>query len=405
MRPRTEALVALVALVLLGALLSALGAGRQGEAVRQADPRASSLLATPLGARGLTDALERLGIDVRRLRRGLRQLRAEPGEATALVLLDPVFPVVGTEVELVRAWHDTTGGGLLLAGRGAAAVMECFGYGLDWRSFDSVEVRPPLEDGSAWPRAAGVLASRGDTIVTDSSRMEDVGVTQCVVPPIARVDTLLVSVTGRVAALRLQRQDTGGEVVIAADAGFFRNRALRETPAGPFALALFAGRYRQVLFEESHHGFSEGGSLAGATLAWSFRSPWGWAMWQASAVGLAALLAAAFRFGPARPAIQRRRRSPLEHVRALATALAAARGHDVAIAAIIEGLRRRLIPSPQRLRASQREWLESLGANLRSERSRTAVRALQTLTRPGQPPDGVLKAAHAVEDVWEELRP
>lgn len=408
MQARTEALLAGGALIAVVALAAALGA--RGNRLDQEDRRPSTFLSGPYGARGLAESLGRLGMDVRRERRGLRRLQPDTTVSgrTALVLLDPSEPIRGAEVEQVLAWADATPrGDMVLAGRGAAQVMRCFGYALDWRFFDSVEVVPPsFEAGSGdWPKAAGVLASRRDTIVADSSRLEDTGVRSCVVPPIARVDTLITGVTGRVVALRLEREDTGGEVVVLADAGFFRNRALRETPAGPFALGVFVGRYRRVIFEEAHHDFQEGGSLAGATLAWSFRSPWGWAMWQMGIVGLLALLGAAFRFGPARTIIQRRRRSPLEHVRALATALAAARGHDVAIGRIVEGLRRRLVPSPQRPVTPWREWLESLGENLQSERSRNAVRTLKTLTRPGQTPEGVLRAANAVEDVWEELRP
>jgi hypothetical protein len=103
--------------------------------------------------------------------------------------------------------------------------------------------------------------------------------------------------------------------------------------------------------------------------------------------------------------INRRRRSSLDHVRALATALAAARGHDVAIGSIVEGLRRRLLPAGQRPRGNWREWLGPLGDNVQNQRARDAVRTLKTLTRPGQAPEGVLLAANAVEDVWEELRP
>ncbi len=405
MRARTEALVGVAALAAVVTLAAALG--MRGNTAAAADWRASVFLAGPDGARALAEALERMGIDVRRYRRGLRQLARDTAAngGTALVLLDPSSPIEGTEVEQIRAWDDANRGGLFLAGRGASAVMRCYGYGLDWRGYDSVAVAAPGGEPGTWPSTAAVLAGISDTIVADSSRWGDVGVTECVVPPIARVDTLITSVTGRVVALRLHRGDTGGEVVIVADAGFFRNRALRETPAGPFALSLFGGRYRRVIFEEAHHGFQEGGSLARATLAWSFRSPWGWAMWQMAAVGLLALLAGAFRFGPVRRIIQRRRRSPLEHVRALATALAAARGHDVAIGTIVEGLRRRLAPATPRPRGGWREWLETLGQNLRTERARSAVATLKTLTRPGQSPEGVLKAAHAVEDVWEELRP
>jgi hypothetical protein len=225
------------------------------------------------------------------------------------------------------------------------------------------------------------------------------------VAPIATVDTLLMSTTGRAIALRLHRADVPRAVVLLADAGLLRNRALRDTEAGPFALALFAGRYDQAIFEEAHHGFSVGGSLAGATLEWSTRSPWGWGMWQLAIVGLLALAAGAIRFGPPRLVLERKRRSPLEHLRALATALAAARGHDVAIGSIVEGLRRRLQPAGQRSRGEARQWLEHLAGQVQTPRAREAVGTLQTLTRPGQSPEGVLQAANAVEDLWEELRP
>jgi hypothetical protein len=250
-----------------------------------------------------------------------------------------------------------------------------------------------------------VLAATSDTLVADSSRSADYRVTGCSVPPIATVDTLLTTTSGRAVALRLTRRDLRRRIVLLADAGLLRNRALRETRAGPFALALFAGRYDRAIFEEAHHGFPEGGSLAGATLDWSLRSPWGWAMWQLAVVGALALFAGAIRFGPARMVLERKRRSPLEHVRALATALAAARGHDVAINSMVEGLRRRLLPAGQRARGNPRQWLEHLAEQVRTPRARDAVGALQVLTRPGQAPEGVLRAANAVEDVWEELHP
>jgi hypothetical protein len=92
-------------------------------------------------------------------------------------------------------------------------------------------------------------------------------------------------------------------------------------------------------------------------------------------------------------------------VRALATALAAARGHDVAIGAIVAGLRRRLSPAGQRGRGDWRAWLTQLSGQSQSPRARDAITTLQELTGPGQTPAGVLRAANAVEDVWEELRP
>jgi hypothetical protein len=402
MRPRTEAAIAVGALALLATLAATLG--QRENRSEQEDPRASSYLPGPRGARGLADALIRLGLRVERFRRRLRQLAVDSlgGRGTILALVDPAFGFSVGEREEILAWHaGEPGGDLLLAGPGASGLMRCFGHRVDWRAPDSVALRGV----SGWPRVGGVIAGMSDSVVTDSSRMADVGLTGCVVPPVAHTDTLLLSMTGRVVALRLTRADVDRRVILLADAGLLRNRALRETPAGVFALDLLGGGYDRVIFEEAHQGFGMGGSLAGATLDWSLRSPWGWAAWQLAIVGVLALAAGAFRFGPVRSVVERRRRSPLEHVRALATALAAARGHDVAIGAIVQGLRRRLQPAGQRGRGDWRPWVAHLTDTVRSARARDAARTLGSLTRSGQPPEGVLRAANAVEDVWEELRP
>jgi hypothetical protein len=410
MRPRTEALIGLGALAVLVGL--AAGLGQRGNRAEEGDLRPSTLLAGPSGARGLADALQRMGLSVIRLRRGLQALPLDSADAgrTVFALIDPSTRLSASESGTVREWAEDSGGGdLLLAGLGTNRLMRCFGYAVEPRFLDSVTVRSapgaPADGGTAWPAVGAVLAATTDTQITDSSRTADYEVTGCIVPPIASVDTLLSSTTGRAIALRLTRGDLPRRIVLLADAGLLRNRALRETLAGPFALSLFVGRYDRAIFEEAHHGFAEGGSLAGATIDWSLRSPWGWAMWQLAIVGVLALFAGAIRFGPARLVLERKRRSPLEHVRALATALAAARGHDVAIQSIVRGLRRRLLPAGQPARGEARLWLEHLAGQVRTPRAREAVGTLQVLTRPGQSPASVLRAANAVEDVWEELRP
>ncbi len=402
MSPRGELLAGLG--VLAGLILMAGALGQRANRAPSADPRPSSFLTGPLGSRALADGLTRLGVDVQRQRRPLRLLgpegKAAPGDATILLVLDPPDPVRGLPALDLLDWSGEPGRSLLLAGPGTAWLMRCFGYALDWRDDDSLTIR-----GGRWPRVAGVLAGTTRRTVVDSSRVADVGPTSCAVPDVGRVDTLLQSRAGRIVALRLTRAESAGEVVLLADAGLLRNRALRETDAGPFALGLLGGRYRRVIFEESLQGFGEGGSLARVLAEWSVRSPFGWALWQALAVGLLALAASATRFGPVRPLDRPRRRSPLEHVRALATALAAARGHDVAIGLIIEGLRRRLSPAGQRPRGDRAAWLAQLTTTLRSARARDAARNLESLNRPGRGADEVRRAANAVEDVWQELRP
>ena len=159
------------------------------------------------------------------------------------------------------------------------------------------------------------------------------------------------------------------------------------------------------MFDEYHHGFDASRSLSGATWDWTLRTPWGWAVLQLGAVGVLALLAAGVRFGPIRPGIARRRRSPLEHVRALATALAAARGHDVAIGLIVQGLRRRLSRAGRAGRSGIAAWLDELDGAVRTPRGREALTTLRQVTARPASGEDVLRAANAVETLWEELTP
>jgi hypothetical protein len=218
------------------------------------------------------------------------------------------------------------------------------------------------------------------------------------------VDTLLRTTDGRPVAVRLRLQD-GRTATLVADGRLFTNRALRETAAGPFVLGLVVPRYRRVVVDEYHHGFNASRSLSGATLDWTFRSPWGWAILQLAGVGMLALLASGVRFGPIRTGIERRRRSPLEHVRALATALAATRGHDVAVRLIVQGLRRRLSVTDRRAPGEVGRWLDGLEPAVRSPAGRAALTTLTAVTRRPASAEDVLHAADAVETLWEELTP
>jgi len=66
-------------------------------------------------------------------------------------------------------------------------------------------------------------------------------------------------------------------------------------------------------------------------------------------------------------------------------------------------LRRRLSPGGQSDPRAHEQWLEALEQTAESPRAQAAVQSLKQVTRPGQPVSGVLLAANAVEDVWEEL--
>jgi hypothetical protein len=283
--------------------------------------------------------------------------------------------------------------------------MRCLGFDVERRTRDSLRAAPPRQrpgDDAPWIRAT--LVAGDARIVTDTIEAVSGVIATCTIPAALRVDTLLVASGNRPVAVEIVTAG-GGRAVLAADGGLFSNRRVRATAAGPFALGIVTGRYQRVLVDEFHHGYGTGGNMAGALLSWSAASPWGWAVWQLVLVGVLAILAGAVRFGPPRALEEHRRRSPLEHVRALATALAAARGHDVAIRLLVQGLRRRLARTTGPARDDAHAWLESLTPHLRTPRARAAAASLATLTLPPQPAESVLRAAHAVEDLWEELRP
>ncbi len=402
MRPRDEALVAVLTLAVLGMVVGSLGQTRHEPTSR--DERPSTFIAGPGGSRALLDAMKRMGISVRRFRLRPQELVGlDDSKRQALFVLDPTVGLSAPEVGSILDFRDQAD--LIIAGAAAEPLMKCFGYKTKRRFLDSLQaIRPGANFRDASPWVHAVLISTGQTKVVDSTRSYDVSYGSCTVPAMAKVDTLLVSGGGQLVAVRVTPSDSGHAVILASDVELFRNRALRYTDAGPFALGLVAGRYDEVVFEEYHHGFGASGSLGGAVLEWSWGSPWGWLVWQAAIVGLMALLFGAVRFGVARPAIPRVRRSPLEHVRALATALSAARGHDVAIAAMVRGLRRRLLPPALRARGDWRLWLAQLKRSTRSERGQAALATLETLTRPGQESIAVLRAANAVEDLWEDQR-
>jgi hypothetical protein len=317
---------------------------------------------------------------------------------TLVAVLGPSLPLEPVEARFLAAAPFD----VLLAGSGAQRALRCLGYAVFWLRGRTAKASAPSDSRSITVRAE--LVHHLAQSVVDSSALPDGRVVTCAVPTGTRVDTLLRTASGRAVALRLSLPNERTATLVADDR-IFSNRELRETEAGPLALSWVVPRYDRIVIDEYHHGYQASGSLVGATLKWSFDSPWGWMAWQLAVVGLVALLTAGIRFGPIRAAVQRRRRSPLEHVRALATALAAARGHDVAVGLMVQGLRRRLSRPGAAIRSDLGTWLENLGPTIRSNRGRDALVTLTTLLR-GQPDsEGVLRAADAVETLWEELKP
>jgi hypothetical protein len=388
----------LIAPIAVGLTVAALGtvaamAGLRANHQPDTDPRLTTYGTGPAGARGFADAMERLGAPVLRLRTfpgtGIDSSAVRP-----LAILDPSRPLsTGEGIALARQVEVRD---LLLVGDGAEPVMRCFGYRLTWTDNRRVRVPgPPPDSLTVWK----VLVPDSAATVRDRSSGTDRVERSCTVPAITAVDTLLATIDGHPVLLRLHVDDR--VVMLAADGAMLNNRRLRRPAIGVAMLTPIRRTFSALAIDEFHHGFSTGKATSPgrAVLAWSLTSPWGWAGWQLAAVGLVSLIAGGVRFGPLELMVRANRRSPLEHVRALATAFAAARGHGEGVRWIVRGLRRRLgriTPG-----VDDAVWLGRAGDTVRTARGRAAIDTLQNALRDPTA-DAPRAAAAAADTLWEE---
>lgn len=401
MRPRRELAIGVGIFVLFGVLILAESLSTKTGTL---DPRLSTYRSEPNGARAWADAAARLGHPLTRWRRPFTALPADPDSGTVLALLAPDAWLDFEDQRRLTRWVDA-GGDLLLVGEGTRLLMACEGWRMDSLPTPGVTARGDVGDVVLEIPAVRIrLSALVDSALVDSSRSSDLGMRSCPRRPRGFVDTLLRAPSGAPLAIRITRK-RGPTITLVGDPTLFTNRALRESAAGEFTLALLRPGPTAVLVDEYHHDYGTGRSLAGAILAWSAGSPFGWILWQAVAVGLIALVASMVRLGPIRPLPAADRRSPLEHVTALARTLAASRGHDVAVLTLVRGLRRRLSADGRPARDDPKAWLRDLQGRVRGGAARRAVARLIELTRPGRDTKEVLAAANAVEEIWQDLRP
>ena len=405
MRPRTSAFLAAGAFVVVA--IAVQGLTRRTTTDASLPVPTSTYLPGPGGASAIAEALPRIGVPVSRWRTNYRLLGKSDTARSAplLVVLGPTRPLDPEEAALL-ADRIKLERPVLAAGPGAEAFLACFGWGTTWRGEDSIAVRVP--GATPTPRAGWV-----HWVLVPATPVERAGIDERTLagkaaphcrPRIRAVDTLLETLGRRPVLVRIHPQ-AGAPVLLLSDPALVSNRVLRASDLGPYWLRTLGAAGHGVWFDEYHHGYAAGGDLLAAILAWAARSPWGWTAWQLVLVGLLVLVVTLPRTGPVLPPAGRQRRSSLEHVRALATALRAARGHDVAVGLLIRGLRRRLSRDGSAPRDPHVQWLERSLSRARTPRARAAAARLILLTRPGRSADDVLAAANDVEVVWQELRP
>ena len=388
--------------IIVAALLS--DRGTSGDALR--DRRRSILLAGPGGSKGLADVLEQLGVSVVARRTTLfdwgRNSDGASDGSELLALLDVPSALTDVELRVVRD-YVATGGALLLAGRNG--VERCFGYRVRlFGSFqpDSARTLQISSDTSVVARAVLERMPPDSTIALDA--LEQVG---CPVLLPTETDTLLATDGGTPVVMRLGFAG-GGDVTILADSRLVSNRWMKETGVGRLVVSwILEARPSRVVVDEYHQGFGEHPSILGAAWRWILATPGGWTILQLSAAGLVALAFLAVRFGPAIKVIERRRRSPIEHVEALAAGLERADGRTTAINLIVSGLWRRLGRSGsvgRQRKGNASGWLENLDLAVHTTDAREKIKHLKELIDEPGGKVGVLNVATSVEDVWEAMR-
>lgn len=397
---RTERflIAGLVAAVILAAIAGSLTAPDE----KLEDPRRSVLLAGPAGASALRETLERFDVATEERRTALFDLEPElASDDTWLMLLDLThFP---SQLELMQVvGHVARGGRVLVAGQ--SGVEHCFGYsvipaGADDYRWEGVAVTPPARV-ETLPDARWVLDRRGrDT--TEQDDLQPFGsLPSCDAPSAVDTVPLLRTTTGRFVAVRLEYTG-GGEVILLAEADLVANEALRDTDAGVVVLEwLLADPPGRVVFDEYHQGFGEGGSLFVAAGKWLLGAPAGWTLLQVAGAALVMLWVLSLRFGPAGHIVERKRRSVVEHVQALAMGLERAGAHDTAVRLVLAGLGRRFGRAGRPRARDLDRWLTALELAARTPEARDKVRRLANLIRQPGGDQRVLAAATAVEDVW-----
>jgi uncharacterized protein DUF4350 len=413
-----------LALLLTAAVGIAVFAAQRTPKPQEPDSRASTFLSGPEGSQALYRVMVRLGRPVERRRTALFDLASDTAPRRSsppalVVVLDPWMPLEPAELEQVVRFVQA-GGAVIAAGFGGG-ITRCAGWRLQpQRAFDDsvpVQLRHAAGEAAAphavplrLPRAAHVLAPRARAGPLEGLVKRSVAQREepCDTLVAEARDTLVAATNGRPVVLRLHYAG-GGTITLASDVGWFRNQVWRDSDV-PYVLMplLIPARRGRVVWDEYHQGFGrESQSMAAVTWDWLIHSPAGWAILQLVAVGLVWLAVTAVRFGPARSVIERRRRSPLEHLEALAAGLESSADSETAVLRIIAGLRRRLSRAGHVGSTDLNAWLGTLALATTTPRGRGSVRRLRHLItqRGGASPERALDAAQAVEDVWEELRP
>ena len=336
-------LVAFITLLVIGLVVSP-----------SAVPGSGGLLTTyasdPGGARGLFEVARRLGWRAERL---LDRFEDPLDTSAVYVILRPPVDLTSSEVSAV-----------LDAVRGGAGLFLVPGFGSPFLDSLGLKLVPPpplgivASDGEAWDSLGLAPSPRWPTVVfrtTDDT--PDSVVVLLEVRSRVEADSTYPVVLG----LPLER----GRVIMMSHGSLLANVRLRDADNAVLPVRMLEwvapGRRPRLVFAEYHQGHGSHASVMGTVGRELFTTPVGRAVAHLLIAAGILLLAVGIRPIAPRARIRTDRRSPLEHVGALAQAYGQVNATRTALRRLLRGLRRRH-PMGTLRSAPDDEYLSSLAA-------------------------------------------
>lgn len=342
----------LVALIAALVILTSASRGPSGS-----DPRRSTFLGTPEGTRALMLTLRELKVPVARRTEAFTEGDSLTG---ALALLAP--PEEPTPGELhALAGFVRRGGTLLYAARFSDPVMDTLGLRLEELG-DTADLLAAASFDGAPARPAGTHPWTAGTERVDGFRSAFAAKSRVLKQGAV---TLLATRKGRPVALSFRMGR--GTVLALSDSRPLGNARLREGGAALLFARAAADATRggvTLRFDEYHQGFHGDGSVSRAMSAFLRRTGLGHAVLQCALAALGLLLLLGRRFGAPVPPPPAERRSPLEHVEALAGAYRQSGARATARRLLVAGMARRMGRKAARDAAAQDEMVSGLAQRM-----------------------------------------
>jgi hypothetical protein len=354
LRPQVALPIIAIVVIIVALLTPEQIAGRSGDA------RLTSRSTEPQGAAALLELSERLG-----WRASERTVDSVPlGDTTAVhLVLDPAIPPSGLETHEILD-RVRRGAGLLYV-VGGGALSDSLGVSLRQNRGSVIGAATQLRIGSS----GRLVVAPSDTCDEDDESFVTGGLPFW---PDGNTHILALNWQGRVpdgattlASVELDDKYSltapavigfplgRGRVVVAADPDLLRNDVLRVCSWGADVAAVRTleylsagapggGRRDRLVFDEYHQGFGDQPGTMRGIVRYLGGTASGHLLLQLAGAGLVLLLAVGPRLLPPRAPERIERRSPLEHVDALARAYRTVGATKTATARLLHGVRRRV---------------------------------------------------------------